>query len=583
MLITRQTMRRYLLSIFLTAAVMSSGCSKSDTSDYTATSGTVRFLAGINGREDNWGGLSTRGVPIDNATIHQFSVYCFQTGRKQWVDTMAYALPNKLCDVLVTRDGNDWNYDPPVLWEGGDGAYFTFFGYSPRATGIYQEPELPLGNNLELVSSATDPGVPVLKYSTLDYIPTQIDLLISAPVYDTHPVDRVQMKFAHALSQIRFMAWSDQDFVRVKRIEISNVQYTATLDLAGGLTPLPDVKAFTLDEINKTLSTDQSKMTDLSDGGNAFLLLPQDLTGNTTAKIVVTYIVNGVESQSAPYTIIQNWERGNSYTYTLKMGGNPTEEMVVTGVNVTDWIIDGEENLETNPTPEAPYKIHPPTENEYVVVNGLKWTSGNLVAVNEKECKVGKITDMGLSFQFGSLIGWTGGATGDGTGQGAIVTAAIQVKPYGYTATPLWRDCPHTTGVNVRPLGDATTAIGDPCSFYLGQPWRLPTEAEFLAMIPYGGSGSNWAAYNGVYASVDGVAGAWINSLTQDYTKDLFLPFGGIRTWGDGNMNFTTDGIYWTSTKADLDYSTFYCTQYTPMINNMRSEYGASVRCVCNN
>lgn len=338
-------MRQYIFYIFLATAMLTISCNKPETPEATSD-GTVRLMAGMNDREDDWGGYSTRGISIDNTTINHFGAYCFQTGRKQWADTMAFALPNKMYNIPVTRSGNDWTYDPLVKWEGGDGSYFTFFGYSPRATGIYREPDNPLGNNLE-ISKATDPDVPVLTYSTLDYIPMQIDLLIAAPVYNIYPVESVHMRFAHALSQIRFVAWSAQDFVRVKSIEISNIQYSATLTLTGVITPLPDVKTFLLDEINKALSVDETNMTDLSDGSNAFLLLPQDLTGNTTATIIVTYVTNGVEGQSAPYTIIQNWEKGKSYTYALKLGGNPTEEMTVTGLTITDWVVDSSEDMNT--------------------------------------------------------------------------------------------------------------------------------------------------------------------------------------------------------------------------------------------
>lgn len=340
-------MRRYVLCIFFAAAAMSIGCSKSEAPD-DAADGTVRFLAGLNGREDDWSGYSTRGAPLDNMTISQFGVFCYNTGRTKWATAAATALPNKMCDVSVIRNGNDWSYDPPVKWEGGDGAYFTFFGYSPRAAGIFLDPDNLWGNNLELTTKATDFGTPGLQYATLDYVPAQIDLLVSVPIYDTYPVAKVPMKFAHALSQISFMAWSAQDFVRVKRIEISNIQYSATLSLEGGLTPLNDVKTFLLDDIDQNLSTDQTKMTNLSSGDNAFLLLPQNLTGNTIAKIVVTYVTSaGEEGKSTPYLIKENWGKGKSYTYTLKLGGNPTAEMVVSGVTITDWLVDSSEDLNT--------------------------------------------------------------------------------------------------------------------------------------------------------------------------------------------------------------------------------------------
>ena len=58
----------------------------------------------------------------------------------------------------------------------------------------------------------------------------------------------------------------------------------------------------------------------------------------------------------------------------------------------------------------------PPAEDNFIEIGNLKWATGNLVANGEHSCKIGEPTDGGLYFQFGSLIGWAGGASGDGRG-----------------------------------------------------------------------------------------------------------------------------------------------------------------------
>ena len=64
------------------------------------------------------------------------------------------------------------------------------------------------------------------------------------------------------------------------------------------------------------------------------------------------------------------------------------------------------EVTEKEPEPE-------PEEPPYIQIGDLLWATGNLVAHGENDCKVGQPQDGGLYFQWGSLIGWTGGANGD--------------------------------------------------------------------------------------------------------------------------------------------------------------------------
>ena len=52
------------------------------------------------------------------------------------------------------------------------------------------------------------------------------------------------------------------------------------------------------------------------------------------------------------------------------------------------------------------------------------WADGNLIAKGEHGAEIGATTDGGLYFQFGSLLGWADGTTGDGKGMPPTSVAA---------------------------------------------------------------------------------------------------------------------------------------------------------------
>lgn len=296
--------------------------------------------------------VQTRGTSITQDNIQEFGVFCYDLNGTTW--NPATSLPNKMDNLKVTRIANtpEWTYGSSIDWEGGDGRRFSFLGYSPHATGTYQDPDNTGGNNLTVTTPVA--GIPILKYETLADVPSQIDLLLATPHISITPQEKVHMKFDHALTQVRFRGRAAQQGTRLLSIAIYGVQYKGTVAATSqpiAWTVESDTTGFSAVRNFPPITTNPNFFTDLTAGGNAFMLLPQDLTQNTEAKIVITAIVSGVESVKT-HIIKENWEAGNSYTYTVELGGPVGEEITVTGVTITPWTIDpNEEELETNPTP----------------------------------------------------------------------------------------------------------------------------------------------------------------------------------------------------------------------------------------
>ena len=200
---------------------------------------------------------------------------------------------------------------------------------------------------------------------------------------------------------------------------------------------------------------------------------------------------------------------------------------------------------------------------------GIEWAAGNLVYdATTGGCKNGTATDGGLYFQFGSLIGWSGGANGDGTGTPTDdLTLIAKVIPAGYTATAWdnnWTGDPDSN--------DATTGKGDPCKYYLKDNWRLPTKDEYVALFK-----DNGYPNDGPWK--------WDNTSKSATNNNLSLSFpaSGYRYGYVGSLtNVGTFGFYWSASPNSANYGyylSFYSSSVDPSNDTSRAS-GMPVRCV---
>lgn len=268
----------------------------------------------------------------------------------------------------------------------------------------------------------------------------------------------------------------------------------------------------------------------------------------------------------------------------------------------------------------------PPSNSDILVLNGLKWTKGNLVAAGPNNARVGAPGDGGLYFQYGGLIGYKGGATGDGTGsvdpelQGKFWDFAntfssndVALTPSGYTKpTDVY---PNFDNVASGGYGyyyyntlatkyadfqkqangkDVALGIGDPCELYLGSPWRMPNYIELSAITgsPFEISSIPWSdptvtgkwAVNGPPSSR--TKGAWFGPNSKagspNVNTDLFVPISGYRIQNGFNM-VGVEGLLWNSSVYDNKYGYFLhilgSVNLIPNNATYRS-FGFPVRCV---
>ena len=281
----------------------------------------------------------------------------------------------------------------------------------------------------------------------------------------------------------------------------------------------------------------------------------------------------------------------------------------------------------------------------YIKVDSLLWAKGNLIAksstagpAGDGACGIGEPTDGGLYFQFGSLIGWKGGAkANNGTGQGIppaawndgyswwngagswswandamIWPTTLKTEPFvwnkivsnnlqtlihyffNYSFKPYNTDKTDIRGfketiADEDPTCDslgvgryAALGVGDPCTYYLGADWRLPRMRETNGLRNKGVSPAT---------TYQGVGGRWVGpSATSANPKSqaIFIPISGYREANSGKfVALTTIGYAYTNTAASntgTGSSRAYALQMGTGFTNglpvdLRS-YAYPVRCV---
>ena len=225
----------------------------------------------------------------------------------------------------------------------------------------------------------------------------------------------------------------------------------------------------------------------------------------------------------------------------------------------------------SNPTVTATCKVKVEEKpSDYIEVNGIKVAIGNLVADGANGAKIGTATDGGLFFQFGSLIGWS-----------TEEPLTIVVRPNGFNGKEgwaetgkIWQSATDNVPFTVKDSGsdNEKAGIGDPCRYYLGDPWRLPTKDEYATL--FNNTTTNWAG-----------SGGWSwNSASKSatHTDGSAFPASGFRSYDYGLLlSVGMGGCYWSASPYDIHgyYLAFYSFTVKPSYDDARS-FGFSVRCV---
>ena len=209
-----------------------------------------------------------------------------------------------------------------------------------------------------------------------------------------------------------------------------------------------------------------------------------------------------------------------SLTVTTKAGSKVTQnfELVVT-----------EEKLEEEEKPFGGVQL---------------WENGPYWA----ECNVGatKPEEYGYYFWWGDTVGYKfGGGTLSELGDGVYRDVTWVSSAGRWMSSSPFDDCPteYKDNSQLRSEGyiDRTgnlTAAHDAATAHLGAPWRMPTDAEFEALIST--CITTWTTRNGVY-------GMLVTGKDAFASQSIFLPAAGY-AWYNELSNVGSYGYCWSAT-----------------------------------
>ena len=166
----------------------------------------------------------------------------------------------------------------------------------------------------------------------------------------------------------------------------------------------------------------------------------------------------------------------------------------------------------------------------------IRWATRNVAAPGTFAQNA---TDAGMFFQWNRHTGWS-------------------------AADPLVSSPADATWDNTHATGETWVRTNDPCP----PGWRVPTRAEFNALI---NAGHKWTTQSGVNGTVFGSG-----------NNTLFLPAAGRRLTNGVFGWVGTDGYFWSSSPSTqaTDAMYLWIQQGISSVRNAHRAVGSSVRCV---
>ena len=250
-------------------------------------------------------------------------------------------------------------------------------------------------------------------------------------------------------------------------------------------------------------------------------------SGYPWKEVVIGYTITGADAE-ADFIRVTLTATDNSANKTY-IARSLTEAVLTEGRRVLQWdaAADGAKFSSAN----VVFSVS-------VVQCGVQlWADGPYWA----ECNVGatKPEEYGYYFWWGDTVGYERNANNNGW---------ISVKDstsYSFTYSGCPTNCKDDSQLRSARYIDAThnlVAAHDAATAHLGAPWRMPTDAEFSALIS--NCDTQWTMRNGV-------SGRLVKGRGAYSSKSIFLPAAGSGVYETRLLNLGLRGDYWSSTPHD--------------------------------
>lgn len=263
---------------------------------------------------------STRSSLTTNETISSFGVFASLRPNNSSSDTFK---PDYMYNVEITKaDGNSWAPKAEYLWPNEASLHIN--SYSPYSS----EETLNSSEGITSLPSADETGNLSITWITPSEVANQQDLLWATPKdASSSPCD---LTFNHALTAIKFVTGSEMIPCTVKKIEVTNVLSSGSLNLeTGEWTPNDAVESYSVTPDVTLTATDGASYvasgTTITSDTETLLLLPQSLT--ESAEIILTIESNGTESTFNASLKDQIWTAGKTVIY--RLSANPVSDSLI--------------------------------------------------------------------------------------------------------------------------------------------------------------------------------------------------------------------------------------------------------------
>ncbi|MGL4804956.1 MAG: hypothetical protein ACRC26_01245, partial [Bacteroidales bacterium] len=211
----------------------------------------------------------------------------------------------------------------------------------------------------------------------------------------------------------------------------------------------------------------------------------------------------------------------------------------------------------------------------------IRFAKGNLISDQSGGCDIGDDHDSGLYFSYGSLVGWPGKSNNNGTGyigNLSLSDPVCQPKDCSYTQADFGASTMSSIGnVPLIPFNTlGTDGKGDPCYYYLGNNWRLPTSQEIALLF-----GKQISANETIGTLLWDDFPNW-ERITDGFrhlpTKTTIIGAGRRVNSGPVEMNMNA---YWTGTERNNEPSRFeFNNNYAYPTDAYGRNQALPVRCV---
>lgn len=279
-------------------------------------------------------------------------------------------------------------------------------------------------------------------------------------------------------------------------------------------------------------------------------------SGYPWKEVVVAYTITGTDANADAIRLVATDNSANK-SYATETW---SEVMLTEGRHIMRWNAAAE-NVKFSSS-NVVFTVSVVNCSVQLWENGPYWAERN-VGANKPE-------EYGYYFWWGDTVGYKRNAANDGW------VSVKDGKSFSFGSG----NCP-TYGKSdseLQSLGyiDSTgnlTQAHDAATVHLGAPWRMPTEAEFAALL--NNCDTTWTTLNGVY-------GRRITGRGAYSTKSIFLPAAG-RGYGSDLYATGSHGDVWSSTPCSGSSSRAWTLDFISRSgffgdNDYHRCYGQSVR-----